>query len=493
MKILKQSKNLRKSKLKRKRKINSKKSRRTRKLNSRKLRKSRKKLSKKIAKKGGTSCRGHSSNVAELQKKCYKPFLIQTNFEPNDKKKFDQNSYYEYFHPYSKKIYLTNGSNVRLDSIGSGSNKGITNISSKFFSDENDYTLINKPKTTFESRNKWTTIKKYNKLYNSNNIEEINQSISLNDSNVFSVVLSPHEEKAKFNKIIKVYHVLGYSNPGNIESDQEYKKELKQYYISIIKHFLNHTDGDALHLVESPGQIFQAKKTSQYMKEVYEDIRNKISKSSIDEYKPKKPSYNGRPKEILFFYGENFEFLQNFIDAQKKGNLDKREYAIEDIEENQEKNGHWIWYIFPSMNLKGKVNPSDKNIKYSITSLNDAREYLKHPQLGKNLLVDLNSLSENQKYFIKGSLYFFTNLDIPKFISCILLFYIAIKSYHEFSQDEYKIFENILNRLIKEDSEILKKNLTIQTIFEGYPKINEIIDKQTLDKHIELWFYQPSS
>ena len=35
---------------------------RTRKLNSRKLRKSRKKLSKKIAKKGGTSCRGHSED-----------------------------------------------------------------------------------------------------------------------------------------------------------------------------------------------------------------------------------------------------------------------------------------------------------------------------------------------------------------------------------------------------------------------------------------------
>ena len=149
------------------------------------------------------------------------------------------------------------------------------------------------------------------------------------------------------------------------------------------------------------------------------------------------------------------------------------------------------------MNLKGKgnFNPSSKNIKYSITSLNDAREYLKHPQLGKNLLDDLNSLYKNQNKFIKGNSYFFTNLDIPKFISCILLFYIAIKSsiksYNEFSDEKYNIFKTILEKLIQEDPIQFKKNLTIQTIFEGYPKINEIKDKQTLDKHIERRFYQP--
>mgnify|MGYP001271110741 CR=1 FL=1 len=53
---------------------------------------------------------------------------------------------------------------------------------------------------------------------------------------------------------------------------------------------------------------------------------------------------------------------------------------------------------------------------------------------------------------------------------------------------EYKVFK------FKSDNlDNLNENLTIKTIFEGYPKINEIIDKQTLDKHIELWFYQPSS
>jgi uncharacterized protein (DUF1810 family) len=46
------------------------------------------------------------------------------------------------------------------------------------------------------------------------------------------------------------------------------------------------------------------------------------------------------------------------------------------------KRSHWIWFVFPQ--LKG-LGQSPTSVRYSIVSLDEAREYLAHPVLGPRL------------------------------------------------------------------------------------------------------------
>jgi uncharacterized protein (DUF1810 family) len=48
-----------------------------------------------------------------------------------------------------------------------------------------------------------------------------------------------------------------------------------------------------------------------------------------------------------------------------------------------QKRGHWIWYVFPQISGLGR---SAANVKYSISSLDEARAYLAHPVLGPRLI-----------------------------------------------------------------------------------------------------------
>lgn len=66
---------------------------------------------------------------------------------------------------------------------------------------------------------------------------------------------------------------------------------------------------------------------------------------------------------------------------------------------NGDKRTHWMWYIFPQIAGLG-YSPTSKY--YAIESLEEARQYLKHPVLGKRMLecaravleVDERSVSE---------------------------------------------------------------------------------------------------
>jgi uncharacterized protein (DUF1810 family) len=46
------------------------------------------------------------------------------------------------------------------------------------------------------------------------------------------------------------------------------------------------------------------------------------------------------------------------------------------------KTGHWIWFIFPQI---AGLGYSDVSRRYAIASLDEARAYLAHPQLGARL------------------------------------------------------------------------------------------------------------
>ena len=69
--------------------------------------------------------------------------------------------------------------------------------------------------------------------------------------------------------------------------------------------------------------------------------------------------------------------LQKFIIAHQ------RDYATALYEiRNGRKRSHWMWYIFPQLKGLGKGVQSDY---YSISGLDEARAYLEHPVLSKNL------------------------------------------------------------------------------------------------------------
>jgi uncharacterized protein (DUF1810 family) len=70
--------------------------------------------------------------------------------------------------------------------------------------------------------------------------------------------------------------------------------------------------------------------------------------------------------------------LNRFLGAQEG----VYERALAELKDGQ-KRTHWMWYIFPQINGLG-YSPTAK--RYSIKSIEEARQYLNHPVLGKRLL-----------------------------------------------------------------------------------------------------------
>jgi uncharacterized protein (DUF1810 family) len=69
--------------------------------------------------------------------------------------------------------------------------------------------------------------------------------------------------------------------------------------------------------------------------------------------------------------------LQRFIDAQRGA------YAQAETELRAgRKESHWMWYIFPQIEGLGQSAMAQK---YAISSVEEAAEYLNHPELGKRL------------------------------------------------------------------------------------------------------------
>lgn len=99
------------------------------------------------------------------------------------------------------------------------------------------------------------------------------------------------------------------------------------------------------------------------------------------------------------------------------------------------KRTHWMWYIFPQ--IKG-LGMSPFSIKYSICSLQEAEEYLKHPVLGSRIrectriVLDINNHSAIQ---------IFGSIDEKKFRSSMTLF--------NYVQTNENIFESALVKYFK--------------------------------------------
>lgn len=122
--------------------------------------------------------------------------------------------------------------------------------------------------------------------------------------------------------------------------------------------------------------------------------------------------------------------MERFISAQ----LNSYEIALAEIK-NGKKISHWMWYIFPQLAGLG-FSPTSKY--YALKNLQEAKEYLEHPILGKRLLeishelLNLNNLSAEE---------IFGSPDDKKLKSCMTLFNMIDNSPSVFNEVLNKYFE----------------------------------------------------
>ena len=76
--------------------------------------------------------------------------------------------------------------------------------------------------------------------------------------------------------------------------------------------------------------------------------------------------------------------LHRFLDAQE-GAMDG---ALGELRSGR-KSGHWIWFVFPQLAGLGR---SDMARFYGIASIEEARAYLAHPELGVRLHACVDAL-----------------------------------------------------------------------------------------------------
>lgn len=114
--------------------------------------------------------------------------------------------------------------------------------------------------------------------------------------------------------------------------------------------------------------------------------------------------------------------LKRFIDAQDgststRGNMTAFESAIEELK-NGKKIGHWIWFIFPQI----EIGQSEMARKYAIKSLTEAENFLKHPILHDRLLTAAEIVSSQLRSGVDPEVLLGGSIDCLKLASSMTLF-----------------------------------------------------------------------
>ncbi len=104
--------------------------------------------------------------------------------------------------------------------------------------------------------------------------------------------------------------------------------------------------------------------------------------------------------------------LQRFIDAQEEPMFG---WVIQELKAGQKK-GHWMWFIFPQAYGLGESHNSKL---YGIRSLEEAKEYWRHPILGERLRQCIQLVANSGKSAVEV---FGKEIDAMKFLSCLTLF-----------------------------------------------------------------------
>ena len=129
--------------------------------------------------------------------------------------------------------------------------------------------------------------------------------------------------------------------------------------------------------------------------------------------------------------------LQRFKAAQNESNAYKN--ALKEIG-NGQKEGHWMWYIFPQLRGLGK---SDRAMYYGIIGKGEAKAYLADRQLGSRLREICNSVLQVRG---KSAVEIFGPADAVKLRSSMTLFYIVSGKEEIFRKVLAKYFDEKLDK-----------------------------------------------
>lgn len=117
--------------------------------------------------------------------------------------------------------------------------------------------------------------------------------------------------------------------------------------------------------------------------------------------------FNHLTKEELQIW--EYNYVSRYVVPHKQ----TYDQALQEVK-NGKKKTHWMWWIFPQMKGLGK---SERSRFYGILNRKQAKLFLEHPILGKNLCEITQAVLDSDKspYEIFGA-------DVIKFRSCMLLF-----------------------------------------------------------------------
>ncbi len=107
--------------------------------------------------------------------------------------------------------------------------------------------------------------------------------------------------------------------------------------------------------------------------------------------------------------------------------------AISEISGGKKRN-HWMWYVFPQLRGLGR---SPNATFYGIADIEEARAFLAHPTLGKNLREISNVLLSLPEECTAESV--FGTIDALKLHSSMTLFAVA-------SGEQSSVFDGVLTR-----------------------------------------------
>jgi uncharacterized protein (DUF1810 family) len=126
--------------------------------------------------------------------------------------------------------------------------------------------------------------------------------------------------------------------------------------------------------------------------------------------------------------------LDRFVTAQNAGGTYGQ--AVEELRRGR-KVSHWMWFVFPQIAGLGQ---SQMSRTYAISSLDEAKAYLRHPVLGPRL-VECARLVANSKASTAEDL--FGDIDAQKLHSSMTLFMRAAPAEPPFRQVLARYFDGL--------------------------------------------------
>ena len=142
-------------------------------------------------------------------------------------------------------------------------------------------------------------------------------------------------------------------------------------------------------------------------------------------WNPEVAAVQNRPRDDVLTFASDPYDLERFVAAQNRGGT--YDQVFQELRQGH-KVGHWMWFVFPQL---AGLGGSETALKYAVSSLEEAKEYLAHPVLGPRL-IECAALVATLQGFTAREI--FGEVDAQKLRSSMTLFHKAAPSEPSFTQ-----------------------------------------------------------